>query len=89
MCVCVCVCNTVRGGKHHSGQSSVSLLPGNMSFTSAEKMFTLELFKRYEVNKKYLTLKTQYHGIIESIKSVATGVNNKSRNDFYLLSMQI
>ncbi|KAK4307308.1 hypothetical protein Pmani_020912 [Petrolisthes manimaculis] len=57
-----------------------------MSVTSAEEMFTRELFKRYEVNKKYLIPKTQYYDIIDSIKSAAAGANKRSRNDYYLMS---
>ncbi|MPC83807.1 hypothetical protein E2C01_078525 [Portunus trituberculatus] len=57
-----------------------------MSVTSAEEKFTRELFKRYEVNEKYLIPKTQYYDIIDSIKSAAPGVDKKSRNDYYLMS---
>ena len=82
----MCVSDTVCVGQHHTGQSSVSLLPANMSVTSAEEKFTRELFKRYEVNKKYLIPKTRYYDIIDSSKSAAAGVNKKSRNDYYLMS---
>ncbi|MPC34443.1 hypothetical protein E2C01_027836 [Portunus trituberculatus] len=73
-------------GQRHTGQSSVSLLPANISVTSAEEKFTRELFKRYEVNKIYLIPKIQYYDIIDSIKSAPAGVNKKSRNDYYLMS---